>query len=870
MKAKKSFKLKLTAVAALALGFIVAIGSFLGLNLARADRTVTISGSSIFVTTANAQVWAHREGEGDDAKDYTMFVFSDDADAVNYRKDLAFEWVENKAVQDDGKTDDTEGDGSEGGDTSGGDTTEGGDGSTEDREEDKAKPEIKFERQQGRFNMEIGFADKGNANGVVFDKFVLTFESQQYSQTKDGKTTNYIVFEKNDEGTLNVYITQKGDDDEELKDVLARLPDSLGKVETDHVRILFTASAYGEYTVQIANVKTDTDGSEVLTPTDITGTFKNIGKTYSKYSSSSTTPVTPLSFKAVFPEEEEDADGNDESTDGGEEKENAYMTLYSMNGQSFLLKDATEKDGHYTGGTVNDITPPVLCLDKAVPFIKLNGEITFDYTVIDVLTSSPSLTTYYYMLTKDDAADANFKYPVFNEDGGDFKEVRDSDDQYIFPHSNHYLPDKDDVVGTRFDSPSDLKDSDLYAVAAVKVILKLTDTTSTNGQSTYVMLDWFIDDAYILNIDKDKEKNYIAVATDKVGASYKYTEAKDVKDPTSTEWTDAMKDYQTKVEEAAKGLKAGNKNYFYLPDAHTLFADNATAYQDMTFSIYYNNGSQQQSTGKSANELSINITKSGKYIFTLYATDAASNKMYYFDGSGKKVEFETSDIWSMYKQEENTKFEGLRNYLPWFEFVVEESEMTIEDPDEQSTAYVGSSFSPDSFEINGVSVNTVYTLYQFENDLWARDHGGVAMTYEDFVAQKDTLLDTARQYFTRIRPTSELKKDTEDYEKFNPYGWNGTSLSFTPQVANAFYLIKCEASSSETAEPVTRCMAIAAAQRVNALPGEDTWLQDNMVSIILLSIAGASLIGIVLLLVIKPKDKKDVDDTPAPKNKRSV
>jgi len=55
-------------------------------------------------------------------------------------------------------------------------------------------------------------------------------------------------------------------------------------------------------------------------------------------------------------------------------------------------------------------------------------------------------------------------------------------------------------------------------------------------------------------------------------------------------------------------------------------------------------------------------------------------------------------------------------------------------------------------------------------------------------------------------------------------------------------------------------MGIAAAPKVRDLAGEDTWVQDNMTSVILLCIAGASLIGIVLLLVIKPKDKGDVDE----------
>ena len=41
-----------------------------------------------------------------------------------------------------------------------------------------------------------------------------------------------------------------------------------------------------------------------------------------------------------------------------------------------------------------------------------------------------------------------------------------------------------------------------------------------------------------------------------------------------------------------------------------------------------------------------------------------------------------------------------------------------------------------------------------------------------------------------------------------------------------------------------------------------------MISIVLLSIAGVSLIGIVLLIVIKPKDKGDLDDMELEKPKK--
>ena len=832
MNSQKSLKIKFSIIAALALSFLLALGSFFGITLARADRSVTISGTSTFITSNKAEVWAHKVGEEDDENktpiDYTMFVFNENKDSVNFRKNLAFNWIENSAYKQEEPKDENKTEGEEG-----------------NKEEEK-NPEIKFDDAEGWFNLEIGF-DYGE--GVEFEKFVITFESQQYTQTKDGKSTNYIVFVPAESNKLSVYIAHKEKDDKDVDAVLTRLETATanGTVEvSEHIKIGFNNYESGNYSVVINDT--------------ITGTFENVGKTYSKYSSSTTTPVTPLSFEAVFGEEKEDGDV--------EAHGKAFMTLYNLNGQSFKLKNAresTDADKHRVGGTVNDTTPPVLCLDKAVPFIKYNGEITFDYTVIDVLASSPSLTTSYYMLTKDDVTDGNS--PVYKEKDGDYKKVTDSDNQYIFPHSKHYIPNKE----------TDLKDTALvsedYEVnGAIKVVLKLTDTTSTGGQTTYVLLDWFVEKDYLFAINGT---NYIAVTDDKQGLSYVYTQNGESNpditgDNVNTDWKDIVDAYQAKVDAAAKDLKAGSKNYFYLPSAESLFNTDATPYQDLTFSIYYNHGSQQQSTGKNANELSINLTKAGKYKFTIYAKDAAGNDMYYYDATtGEKTDLETSNIWNMYNQKKDTEYEGMKKYLPWFEFTVEESEITIEDPDEQATAYVGSSFTPDSFEINGVSVKTDYTLYEFNNEEWAKNNGGAAMTYKDFSEQVATLLKDSRQYFTKIRPTGDLKEGTNDYDRFHDYGWNGSSLTFTPQTANSFYVITCEARSSEIATPETGYMTIAAATKVAPLKGEDTWVQDNITSIILLCIAGASLIGIILLLVIKPKNKGDIDEVIESPRKKS-
>ena len=50
--------------------------------------------------------------------------------------------------------------------------------------------------------------------------------------------------------------------------------------------------------------------------------------------------------------------------------------------------------------------------------------------------------------------------------------------------------------------------------------------------------------------------------------------------------------------------------------------------------------------------------------------------MYYYK-DGEKTDLETGDIWNMYKQDKDGDFAGMKKYLPWFEFTVEESEISI-------------------------------------------------------------------------------------------------------------------------------------------------------------------------------------------------
>lgn len=834
MKTVQKFKLKIVLIFALAAVILAMLGGVIGIHTANALRNVTVNGESMFYVSGSADVWAHRVA-GETAEDesfYTMFAFAYDSDSVNYRRNLAYRWFYN-AANDEG-------------------VEEG------DRTARKAA---------GNFNLKIGF------EGVDFTRFVITFESQQYTQTDDGKSQNFIAFVPSaTENKIQVIITDNkkaldapvtgetaenaegGEEGEPLPAPAEQL------LDPDYISIDFEYAGGGEYTVKVGNY--DPETGAVKTETQAEGSFKNIGGTFAQQVNSSTKPVTPLSFKAFMPKTE-----NSSAT-------RAKMALYEMNGQSFLLSSTssypieTQQLGdynYYTGGQVNDETPPVLCLGKGVPFIKSGNEISFDYTVIDVLAQSPSAETSYFILSNTQLDDTAFNPDKYLKEGL-YRKVTDADNQYmIVHHGEHFLP-ADVNCGEAFGDGAQFGKNGLDPQGAVKVCVKITDTNSSGGQSAYVLLDWYADEEYLLTVTSNgMPYNYLAIADDDKGASYNY-------DPTA-EYTDAdensytgfealVKEYQDKVTEAAKDLKAGSQNYFYLPSPEKLLSDNASAYEDMTYSIYYYNGSQQTDSSNAYNQLSFPLNAAGKYEFAIYAADAAGNDMRYTDAdSGEEKTFTGSDMWTMYEDEDE---EGFDRYLPWFTFTVEASEISVEDPGEQDTAYVGTQYTVDAFDVNGVSTKTEYTLYLFNNELYYDDPdggNGKALTYEEFMAQKDDLIANHREWFTIIQDVTEAGEESDAYEKCAEYEWNASARTFIPRDENAFYLVECKVSSTEdNRTPVVKYMGIAASASPRPIAGEDNWFADNMTSVILLSIAGAALVGIVLLLVIRPKDKGDIDE----------
>lgn len=795
MKIYKKYRLSLLC---LALTFVFALCALFGLNasalFAAASGTVTVSTDNIFTGSGEADVIAYElVTDGDDDNEYyTMFTFGDETGTISYRKNLAYHWYEADEEDEDGLT------------------------GTE-----------KF------YNMEIGLV------GLEFEKFVIKYDSSEYNLTKDGKTTNYIIFYPCADDSTKVYVTVTDDEETGLD------TENFNAISADRITIAFTgkydgtSSKAGGYSVKIGY------GDEWYVYE-----FENVGGNYVKNSTSSTKPVAPITFYCTFAEDAES------------EREAAKMVLYSLNGQSFLLSGVSYSDSgeYYYGGTVTDDCPPVLCLDTDFRFVELGGEIDIDYVVIDVLRSSPRATLSYGVLTCD--SEETISYSL--------AELSSSDEILIETDVDKYYPVAGDYVNA-----DTYDDEDLVADMAIKIKFTLTDITS-NGESCDIYLDWYVAEDYLLEIDTER---YVAVATDNLGATYNYGGI-EVNGTTKT-WAEIISDYQDAVTEAAKNLSAGSSSYIYLPSCEELFSDNSTAYTDLTIGVYYYSSSQSSNAGLSSSGLCINLSEQGNYVFTIYATDASGNKMYYIEhedgdisdyGSEnddkiiyeddektipKRVEFATGDIWTMYEDED----EGLQNYIPWFKFSVGYTGAEFDEvPGKQSTAYVGTSYTAASFSINGISgmYSVSYRLFLFDRAGYY-ELTGVTLTYDEYVEMLDELWENYRTLFSEITALADLEEDDDDYEDYCDYEWSTSSTSFVPQDDNSFYLIRAELTDTYYSNNISCNMGIVASVAATTLKGESEWLKNNIASIVLLSIAGASLIGIVVLLVIKPKDKTDID-----------
>lgn len=827
----------ISLVAALLTAVLIAVSVFAlrTTYVFASDRFVTIDGSNVFYTsirgaeiTSGAETVTEGEGETQETEEhyYTLFKIGKD-ETVSYRKSLAYMWYSGSEHLDD--------DGNPTG-----------------------------EYEQYYFDMTIGF-DKLN-----FEKFIIEFQSQQYLASEDDITKNYLVFAPNatQEGLLDIAAVR------DIEESVESYPVSVNAADNERIEISFCEFRSGEVTISING-----EPSALY--------FENVYFPYAGYVSSGDSACTPLTFSAQFADGATAAEGEDELT--------ADMKLYELNGQSFELF-AHDGDGVYNDAM--DDAPPVICFTRTPSYVKFGSAVDFDYQVIDVLATSPRATACFYVLSGDQykATDFNYMQTEYDEteddDGGSESEGEGEGEEGETVYENPFIKitSGSDIRVIRDENtfvPSDfLKSKTDYTVyGLIKVYYEITDVTGSSAKTDKVFADWYAKKDAIVNVFDLKKETVDDAAKKNTGNFLRIMDGKDgvtyaaVSDTNLTKYKETINaieaSYQAKIDAAIGELEdgklyAGGESKFYLPEFNLLAStatdsnsgDKYCTLQDYKYSIYYKGNTTGTNLSLDYNELSIPLNDAdATYRFTIFVTDEFNNPMRYPDTTSNGAfiwkEITTDDIWD----------EDFYDLLPFFEFDVSYKKATAKNPESLSVAYVGTSYSGVSFDIkdSAKTSTATYNLYIFDRNAAFADLGEI--DYDEFVENYEKLFTNTyadgvntRKYFTTVKPSADLKESDANYDEFKAINWNSTNVSFTPQSAEDFYVVRLTLTDNRSQLSDTYFATVRASIQANSLKGETEWLQNNIVSVVLLSVAGVLFIAFIILLVVKPKDKGDIDE----------
>ena len=657
------------------------------------------------------------------------------------------------------------------------------------------------------FSMQFSFPS------VDFETFTIEFQSDEENITKDAQAVNSLVFEKTADGGLTVKVKNASQQDLENDNSELDAGTVAAASVSNDFTLTFAEATDAETVAGDFKVVLQCGGAQVLE-----SRFTNIGGNYLEYrSSAATTPNTPITFTAELPE-------------GAAEGTTQSVLMKSLNGQSFAL----------TEGRVQDVTAPVLVLNEEVYAFTLGKKFSLEYEAIDVCDDTVSVSRYYYMAAQ-------------NEDGSYIAPDASEEDDYDYDTlgtSTYFMP----VTETPAGQPP---------VEYVSIYFDLKDgrraDDGSDEVSELVYLTWYAapasDTVETLNgcdyirVDRNEEGPAYTGLTATEGDTAAGTENRNVTDGT---YNTAKQAYQTALEAAAENTSAGTGAYLYMPSLRGLIYSNFADYRNLQFTVCYYQETQadgdtaSSESGLSYNELRIEVDEDGWYRIRIFATDASSNAMKYYNKDGELVDVTTSNVWDIEE-------------IPEFRVYIDYDGASIEDPGSQDYGYRDRTYTISDFDIIALAGYVEdYALYYFDSDYLAE--GQTMPSYDDFVENAEQYFtDTYKASMIRINEyNSDVTEDDENWDDTdNAYNWNpSSSLSFVPQRSGIYVVELTVTDPNRPGTMETAYMAIEVRNPVDVIPGQSQWLQNNITSVVLFAISAVLAIAIVVLFVVKPSDKK--------------
>lgn len=766
-KVKVRFFTLISLIALLIVTFALAVGSVLPGKFAQAVTAVDYDPGAVFAAGVGGTVGASEAGEGDSS--YVEFSLSDGG-KVHFRRDLALKWY--SAAQEG-----------------------------EEGDPDAATPGI-----ARHFKLVFSFPS------LDFETLTLEFSGDEENISKDGQAVNSIVFIKNDDGSLTAVVKNASQQDMEnnaegLDSVTIPAASATGGITVELKDPTAEGAVAGDYAVEL------TCGETVLS-----SEFTNIGGNFMEYrSSAATSPNTPMTFTAEFPE-------------GAAEGATQKVLVKELNGQSFVL---TEE------GKVHDDTAPVLVLNEEVYAFTLGQRFSLSYEAIDVCDDTVSVTRSYYMAAQDDNGD--YVAPDASADD-DYEYSTLTTSTYFMPVTNGEV----EHVSIYFNLDDGRTRSDDERTAE-RVYLTWYAAESIDQEKPIVET---LNGCDYIRVDRNEEgPAYVGLTTDDVDQENVYSD--------ETAFRNECEAYQRALDDAAAATSAGSGAYLYLPSLRGLIYSDYADYRNLQFTVFYYKESQSadesssSASGLDYNDLRIEVDESGTYRIRIIASDASSNGMEYYNKDGELVTLSSENVWEI-------------DEIPEFTVEIGYTGASIEDPGAQDYGYRDRTYSIEDFEVIALDGYIEdYTLYYFNSSLLGE--GQTMPTYDACVENaEDYVTNTYKDSMVVINTyNSDVTEDDENWDDTdNAYKWDpDSSLSFVPQRSGIYFVELLVTDPNLSGMTATQYMAIEVRNPVDIIPGQSYWLENNITSVVLFSISAVLAVIIVILFVVKPSDKnvKEVD-----------
>ena len=263
-----------------------------------------------------------------------------------------------------------------------------------------------------------------------------------------------------------------------------------------------------------------------------------------------------------------------------------------------------------------------------------------------------------------------------------------------------------------------------------------------------------------------------------------------------------------------------------LPSFEDLVIDDRTPYEKLTYSLHL-----VSTTENTDSSLSFKLDTLGEYYFYVVFGDVDGKKMdtedfivKNDDGVPEKFGKYGSD------KADNDKYV--------FYFAIEEdAKPTVVAAKAQGNGYKDTKYTASKFEISAANSTITYTLWYNSDPTATVDSEG----------------------WVEIKKYTDVDEDYSEngytYEILKSINYDG-ELVFKPNKAGS-YKIVCKAVSKVSYNVAEDSALIRIKEEGKVVVPDDHWLENNAWSVVFLSIGSLCLIGIVVLLFIKPKDTED-------------